>query len=1227
MEKANQHNLTDFFELYNHIDDPVVVTNKASAILFANPQAILLFEILGKSNLTHLPVFKNQAGTVYCEIRSYLGFGKKVNIADEEVLLFHFKIKNTSEISESEKKYRSLFEQALEGIFIMDDTGKIIEANPAACRIYEVGKKDFEKLKIHHVFPHKSFDEAEQIWQEFLKSGEINGFYKFLSPAGNTKYIDFRAKVNFLPHLHLAVFNDVTQRVATEKALQTSEANLKAIFNSSNQQIILLDKDLRIVTANEKANISSIRNVNRPLTVGTLITEYGNEERNKTFLPVFQKVLQGETFKFEDSPFSTQPTEWIEIEFLPVFENETVKGICLAITDISLRKMAELSLSEREARFRSLVQNSSDIIIILSREGEINYVSSSAEKILQYKDGELDNEDFFRFIHPEDKEYIVDFLAKSLKGNKQGAVSEFRFLHSDGYYVSLETTWTNLLDNPHINGIILNSRDITFRKIQEQNLLLLERAINSSNSGIVITDPNQPDNPVVYANKAYENITGYSYHEIIGRNSRYLQRNDILQPELSRLRIAIQDKKETTVVIKNYKKDGTLFYNQLSISPVFNRDGELTNFLGVTNDITERKIAEDALIEITRGTSGTEGKNFYENLAKYLHLTLYLDSVVIAGIENDKVKAKVILKDGKIISNQEKYITLPSENDAVNSLLKEISVQFLQMSVLHDEESRLVSCVPLQNSEGKIIGNIFCISGNIHVNPDLVQTTLRIFALRVAAEMERDYHLLAVSASEEKFRGLAENSPDIIYIINLPQKRIIYFNRKNIFGYPTSSLVTSESWIDIVHPEDINMVTSHWKKFISSGKGNSSSIEYRVRTEQGDYEWVINRHAILDRDEQQNPVNVLLNMTIITGRKAAEEAVRENQASLSALIENTNDIIWSIDQQYFLTTFNSSFKNLLKNYKKKVSIGDNLLEVLPDELTDTWIAAHKKAMKGERFTMEINNISQKNLSYEISFNPIVSEKGEINGVSVFARDITQRKISENDIIRTNFELDSFVYRASHDLRAPLRSVLGLINLAKIEENEKQRNQYLKLVDKSVNKLDSFISDLTNFSRNSRLEVLVDVVNFNTILDECMENLKYMENAHRIRMEKHFNLSKSFHSDSNRISVIFHNLISNSIKYLNVMSDDCWVKVIINQADNGIEILVEDNGRGIKEEYLDKIFNMFFRASQDSYGSGLGLYITKQVVEKLEGNIKVHSAFGKGTTFTIHLPDLQTKQKD
>src|ERR671910_178516 len=148
-------------------------------------------------------------------------------------------------------------------------------------------------------------------------------------------------------------------------------------------------------------------------------------------------------------------------------------------------------------------------------------------------------------------------------------------------------------------------------------LRLLERAVTASTNSIVITDPNQPDDPIVYVNPAFERTTGYAAEEVLGRNCRFLQREDRAQPALEELKAAVCEGRHCTVVLRNYRKDGTLFWNELSIYSVRDEDGRMTNFVGVQNDVTERIRAEEILSEIRRAER--------RRIARDLHDTVLQD--------------------------------------------------------------------------------------------------------------------------------------------------------------------------------------------------------------------------------------------------------------------------------------------------------------------------------------------------------------------------------------------------------------------------------------------------------------------------------------------------------------------------------------------------------------------------------------------------------------------------
>jgi len=222
--------------------------------------------------------------------------------------------------------------------------------------------------------------------------------------------------------------------------------------------------------------------------------------------------------------------------------------------------------------------------------------------------------------------------------------------------------------------------------------------------------------------------------------------------------------------------------------------------------------------------------------------------------------------------------------------------------------------------------------------------------------------------------------------------------------------------------------------------------------------------------------------------------------------------------------------------------------------------------------------------------------------------------------KTNQELDRFVYSVSHDIKAPLASVKGLINLVRMSPTDELGNS-LNLMDKSIDKLNGFVSDILTHSRNSRLELKRDTINFEDEIEQAAEELRHMDKAHKVKLITVFNQKGESITDQYRLQSILKNLISNAVKYHNPEANKSWVKVVVNATKERINIRVSDNGIGIGANEVDRVFEMFYRASEKSFGSGLGLYIVKETIEKMSGHILVSSQEGVGATFSLNIPNL------
>jgi len=226
--------------------------------------------------------------------------------------------------------------------------------------------------------------------------------------------------------------------------------------------------------------------------------------------------------------------------------------------------------------------------------------------------------------------------------------------------------------------------------------------------------------------------------------------------------------------------------------------------------------------------------------------------------------------------------------------------------------------------------------------------------------------------------------------------------------------------------------------------------------------------------------------------------------------------------------------------------------------------------------------------------------------------------------KSNQDLDSFVYRVSHDLRAPLASIIGVINIVKTENDVHKVKGYMKYQEQSVKKLDSLIQDVLDLSRNAKMNIILEPILLKEFIQSCADSFSYMEDFSKIRIIIDIPEELVLYSDARRLKFIVNNLISNAIRYYDPSKAEPSLMICSEtQSAEAVSILFDDNGIGIQEEHLEKVFEMFYRGTDRKSGSGLGLFIVKDSIEKINGSITLHSEYMKGTRMLLMVPNART----
>ena len=477
--------------------------------------------------------------------------------------------------------------------------------------------------------------------------------------------------------------------------------------------------------------------------------------------------------------------------------------------------------------------------------------------------------------------------------------------------------------------------------------------------------------------------------------------------------------------------------------------------------------------------------------------------------------------------------------------------------------------------------------------------------------------------SMEAYQKLVEISPDAIYIQSVAGE-ILFANPSGVklLGATHIKELLGKSVMDFIHPDSLYEVEN---RIGHSEQFNRQVSEQKAVTLSGE---IIDIEVISVSFMYKGIEAEQVIVRDVSDKIKARQALYQSREEFRTLTDNSTDIIARINTNLTFIYINKAI----------TSITGKPLDFYTGKTP-------KQAGFEEHLCMGIEYIVQKTVAVgkttSIYFeNPELDDKPfrhahvicvpEFDGAKIVTsvlctvQDITELKENEKQLIQTSKDLDRFVYSASHELRAPLKSILGLANLMRYEiehENYTELNEYNSRIERSVKRLDETVQGIIEYSRNARIDVAREVISFEDIINNVLENLSSLSNFSRIQFNTEILLDGACYSDERRIKIVLSNIISNSIKYADLSKEKPVVNLSIHNSTNGCVILIQDNGIGIEPKYIQNIYDMFFRATSNNEGDGLGLYIVKETIDKLHGNITVDSILTEGSTFKINLPNL------
>lgn len=868
-------------------------------------------------------------------------------------------------------------------------------------------------------------------------------------------------------------------------------------------------------------------------------------------------------------------------------------GYLYIIKDISEQK-------RKEKHLESIIQYSDDSICLL--DANCRYLMVNDAFLSQLGRTRIDvlGKTYHDFHSPEETKEFTEKLSWVLDHELP-----LKDTHSrNGSWFTRTINPVKDASTSQINEVLVISKDITENK-KTQDMLLEQENLHRmmfdffphaiilvDNDGVIVDTNNTITEWVTCPPYQIKGMNFYNL-PLFTKESRRTIKKIFLKGKVVKKSVPV----EIDVVSKQNKQRRGIIY----ASPLLNEQEQSFGYLVVLSDITKRKNNED-LMKIK-------------------------DDAIASSI----CPITLIDLNGKITYANDSFLRMWGYTHNKDIIGKSVT----KFWTMKEQTNEIVQTL---NQKKQWIGEITC------VRKDRTTFQAKLYANMIKNESAQPFSIMGfyidnnqnfnavetASDNEKRFQVVLENSLDMIYQFNLKNQtcdyvspssmKVIGYGPKEMTAYPIKKIE------EFIHPEDSLQWTQHLDIIKSNElKENAvQSIEYRFKHKTRGYRWMRDTFTIIF-DGINTPEYVVGSIEDITDRKKVWEELVKSEEKYRILAETSADGVFTTDSLGRLTYVNPSFEKLCGRRKSQIlatPFRNYLLEDSVYFFQQIFIDVRKKNDKIENVELELVSGNGDIIPIEVNIAPLTKQT-EFGGVVCTVRDITQRREIEDELKKNERLKTEFMNIAAHELRSPVTPIKGYLDLIihDNESNEKIRN-WAKISLRNAERLLKLVNDILDVARLDSDTMRFDMEKIDPVefLNEIVEDMRPA--IINKKLEFQVNIPTQLPhiiGDKIRLSQVLKNLIGNSLKFT-----DCgFIGLDVEKKDNHILISVVDTGIGISQDELKKIFTKFYQAytgeDRNNEGTGLGLFISKEIIKKHNGTIWAESEVGKGSRFIIQLP--------
>ncbi|OGO32509.1 MAG: hypothetical protein A2Z29_06830 [Chloroflexi bacterium RBG_16_56_11] len=1085
----------------------------------------------------------------------------------------------TQELWKTEANLRKILEKNADAILVVGEDKRILFTNPAAETL--LGRK--QKVLLNESF-------------EFSLNGGKTSEIEITRTGGETIIAEMNVvDISWEGKLaRLASLRDITQRKQAELISQKEKRRAQNYLDIAGAMLLALDTSGKVTMVNKKG-CEILERKEKDITGKDWFDNFIPEDIREDLRKIFYLIISGEIDKYRHvgghrvlcKNGREKFVDWNNSVVRD--ENGRITGTLSSGEDVTERKSAEEALRESEERFSKAFRSSPEMMMITTlKDGRYVEINESFTRITGYTREDVIGKKSTEIDTWVDSDARAKILAKLKKnGRIFNEETQFRVKSGETHTMLFSAEQANIGGEPCLISVNV---DITERKKAEEALRESEERFSAAfrYSPEIIVISNLDDGSIMETNETFFRLTGYTRKEVSGKKSSEIgiwanpgERTEMVG--ILKEKGAVRNK-EYTFRMKSGELRTWLFSAEIV---------NITNkpcMLSVTTDITERKKAEQLL-----RFSDAAFKSIHESViamdTKYVITHWNEISEQIYGLKAADAIGRKLLD---VIEIVESY---PTQNVKRFEILE-------TNGFYHEEQLHRT-----KHGEVWVDLNLQAIedSGSRY---GWVMLGTAITQRKLAEE--------ALKRSEEKYRELIRSSHDGIVSMDA-QMRVIIWNKgaENIFGF-TEKERLGESVLTIISEKDREEVA---RKLGNPGASPVSSRTLDIAGLKKNGTEVPVEISISSRKSDQTYITTAI-IRDIKERKEAEETIRRAAREWRTTFDSINEMICVVNADHKVVRVNMSFA-MAFNKRPEEIIGKTCYELFHGTAEPPEVCSLREAIDTKQPSVREYFEPSLGIYLEETTSPIFNEQGEVVNCVHVTRDISERKKAEENLRKIDLMKMEFLSNVSHELRTPLQSIGGFIKLlleGKVPDAPTQQ-EFLQIVDRETWHLGNLINSLLDMSRleSGRFQINRRLM---PVRETIVDSLKIF---HTLAREKNIALTEEIEPDlpemevdGERLRQVVINLLSNALKFSDPGGS---IKVKVVKLENEILLQVTDHGIGMSPEAVQHLFQRFYRAEDKLArgGTGLGLYITKQIIEAHGGHIRVDSKIGEGSTFYVTLP--------